>query len=54
MIQLRLHIRLLKGIAILLLYVDSIIITSDDPRVISNLQCYLEKSFEMKDLRPLS
>ncbi|KAL0534903.1 hypothetical protein IC582_029202 [Cucumis melo] len=39
-----------RGIVLLLLYVDDMIITDDDPHAISDLQCYLGKHFEMKDL----
>ncbi|KAL0557027.1 hypothetical protein IC582_005545 [Cucumis melo] len=34
-------------IVLLLLYVDDMIITGDDPQAISDLQCYLGKLFEM-------
>ncbi|KAL0553917.1 hypothetical protein IC582_007821 [Cucumis melo] len=43
-----------NGIVLFLLYVDDMIITGDDPQVISDLQCYLGQHFEMKDLRNLS
>ncbi|KAL4018610.1 hypothetical protein IC575_022213 [Cucumis melo] len=43
-----------NGIVLLLLYVDDMIITGDDPRAISDLQCYLGKHFEMKDLGNLN
>ncbi|KAL0559629.1 hypothetical protein IC582_004244 [Cucumis melo] len=46
-------IKHLNGI-VLLLYVDAMIITDDDPQVISDLQCYLGSHFEMKDLGTLS
>ena len=39
---------------LLLLYVDGMIITGDDPQVMSDLQCYLSKHFEIKDLGTLS
>ncbi|XP_038896383.1 uncharacterized protein LOC120084645 [Benincasa hispida] len=39
---------------ILLLYVDDMIITGDDPRGIFDLQVYLDEHFEMKDLGSLS
>ncbi|TYK03354.1 Retrovirus-related Pol polyprotein from transposon TNT 1-94 [Cucumis melo var. makuwa] len=43
-----------NGIVLLLLYVDDMIITSDDRQAISDLQCYLGKHFEMKDLGNLN
>ncbi|KAL4035954.1 hypothetical protein IC575_004668 [Cucumis melo] len=43
-----------NGIVLLLLYVDDMIITGDDSQAISNLQYYLIKNFEMKDLGNLS
>ncbi|KAL4010710.1 hypothetical protein IC575_027725 [Cucumis melo] len=43
-----------NGIVLLLLYVDDMIITGDDPQAISDLQCYLGKHFEMKDLGNLN
>ncbi|KAA0043165.1 Integrase, catalytic core [Cucumis melo var. makuwa] len=43
-----------KGIVLLLLYVDDIIITGNDPQAISDLQHYLGQHFEMKDLRSLN
>ncbi|KAL4023389.1 hypothetical protein IC575_017141 [Cucumis melo] len=43
-----------RGIVLLLLYVDDMIITGDNPHAISDLQCYLGKHFEMKDLGNLS
>ncbi|KAA0037359.1 putative mitochondrial protein [Cucumis melo var. makuwa] len=38
------------GIVLLLLYVDDMIITGNDPEAISDLQNYLGQHFEMKDL----
>ncbi|KAA0033123.1 putative mitochondrial protein [Cucumis melo var. makuwa] len=43
-----------NGIVLLLLYVDDVIITDDDPQALSDLQCYLSKHFEMKDLGNLN
>ena len=43
-----------NGIVLLLLYVDGIIVTGDDPQAISNLQNYLGKHFEIKDLGTLN
>ncbi|XP_020266030.1 uncharacterized protein LOC109841474 [Asparagus officinalis] len=43
-----------KGIVLLLLYVDDMIITGDDSMAISDLQNYLSQQFEMKNLGPLS
>ncbi|KAA0038938.1 putative mitochondrial protein [Cucumis melo var. makuwa] len=43
-----------RGIVLLPLYVDDMIITGDDSHAISDLQCYLGKHFEMKDLGNLS
>ncbi|KAL4035955.1 hypothetical protein IC575_004669 [Cucumis melo] len=43
-----------NGIVLLLLYVDDMIFTGDDPQAISDLQCYLGKHFEMKDLGNLN
>lgn len=43
-----------RGIVLLLLYVDDMIITGDDVRGISELQDFLHRHFEMKDLGPLS
>ncbi|TYK11108.1 putative mitochondrial protein [Cucumis melo var. makuwa] len=42
------------GIVLLLLYVDDMIITGDDHQAIYDLQCYLGKHFEMKDLGNLN
>ncbi|TYK28414.1 putative mitochondrial protein [Cucumis melo var. makuwa] len=42
------------GIVLLLLYVDDMIITSNDPQAISDLQHYLGQHFEMKDLGSLN
>ncbi|GFY82953.1 hypothetical protein Acr_02g0011930 [Actinidia rufa] len=42
------------GIVLLLLYVDDMIITGDDVHGISELQDFLHRHFEMKDLGPLS
>ena len=39
--------------AILLLYVDDMIITGDDQATIASLQHHLQQQFEMKDLGPL-
>ncbi|XP_031738814.1 uncharacterized protein LOC116402772 [Cucumis sativus] len=43
-----------SDIVLLLLYVDDMIIVGDDPQAISDLQCYLGRHFEMKDLGTLS
>ncbi|KAL0549526.1 hypothetical protein IC582_014011 [Cucumis melo] len=43
-----------QGIVILLLYVDDMIITGNDPQAISDLQHYLGQHFEMKDLGSLN
>ncbi|KAL0534566.1 hypothetical protein IC582_028857 [Cucumis melo] len=43
-----------QGIVLLLLYVDDIIITGNDPQAISDLQHYLGQHFEMKELRSLN
>ncbi|XP_042400993.1 uncharacterized mitochondrial protein AtMg00810-like [Zingiber officinale] len=43
-----------KRVVLLLLYVDDMILTSDDSSVISKLQNYLSQHFEMKDLGSLS
>ena len=43
-----------KGIVLLLVYVDDIIITGTDFELISQLQQRLQSSFHMKDLGPLS
>ncbi|XP_050935067.1 uncharacterized mitochondrial protein AtMg00810-like [Cucumis melo] len=42
------------GIVLLLLYVDDMIITGNDHQAIYDLQCYLGKHFEMKDLGNLN
>ncbi|XP_038880470.1 uncharacterized mitochondrial protein AtMg00810-like [Benincasa hispida] len=42
------------GIVLLLLYIDDMIITEDNPQAISNLQHNLGEYFEMKDLGSLS
>lgn len=42
-----------QGLAILLLYVDDMIITGDDQATIASLQHHLQQQFEMKDLGPL-
>ncbi|TYK10332.1 Retrovirus-related Pol polyprotein from transposon TNT 1-94 [Cucumis melo var. makuwa] len=43
-----------KGIVLLLLYVDDMIITGNDPQAISDLQHYLGQHFEMEDLGSLN
>ena len=43
-----------KGIVLLLVYVDDIIIKGTDFELISQLQQRLQSSFHMKDLGPLS
>ncbi|KAA0045094.1 putative mitochondrial protein [Cucumis melo var. makuwa] len=43
-----------NGIVLLLLYVDDMIIAGEDPQTIFDLQCYLDKHFEMKDLGNLN
>ena len=43
-----------SGLVLLLLCVDNMIITGDDPQAISELQYYLGKHFEMKDLGTLN
>ncbi|TYK26799.1 putative mitochondrial protein [Cucumis melo var. makuwa] len=43
-----------QGIVLLLLYVDDMIITGNDPQAISDLQHYLSQYFEMKDLGSLN
>ncbi|KAL0545802.1 hypothetical protein IC582_015695 [Cucumis melo] len=43
-----------QGIVLLLLYVDDMIITVNDPQAISDLQHYLGQHFEMKDLGSLN
>ncbi|KAK8933736.1 hypothetical protein KSP39_PZI015982 [Platanthera zijinensis] len=42
-----------QGCAILLLYVDDMIITGDDHATIASLQTHLRSQFEMKDMGPL-
>ena len=42
------------GLVLLLLYVDDLIITGDDPQAIYELQYYLVEHFEMKDLGTLN
>ncbi|KAK9108026.1 hypothetical protein Syun_024037 [Stephania yunnanensis] len=42
-----------KGIVLLLIYVDDIVITGTDSTLISQLQEHLHQSFHMKDLCPL-
>ncbi|KAL0561052.1 hypothetical protein IC582_001470 [Cucumis melo] len=41
-------------VVLLLLYVDDMIITGNDPQAISDLQHYLDQHFEMKDLGSLN
>ncbi|KAA0065680.1 putative mitochondrial protein [Cucumis melo var. makuwa] len=43
-----------QGIVLLLLHVNDVIITSNDPQAIFDLQHYLLQHFEMKDLGSLS
>lgn len=43
-----------QGMILLLLYMDDMIITGDDTKGIIELQQYLSKHFEKKDLGPLS
>ncbi|KAL0555903.1 hypothetical protein IC582_004405 [Cucumis melo] len=43
-----------QGIVLLLLYVDDMIITGNDPQAISDLQHYLGQHSEMKDLGSLN
>ncbi|KAA0048580.1 putative mitochondrial protein [Cucumis melo var. makuwa] len=43
-----------QGIVLLLLHVDDMIITGNDPQAISDLQHYLGQHFEMKDLGSLN
>ena len=47
-------LRYLKGIILLLLYVDDMIITSDDLNGIQELKNFLSQQFEIKDLGHLS
>ncbi|XP_071913998.1 uncharacterized mitochondrial protein AtMg00810-like [Coffea arabica] len=42
-----------KGLVLLLVYVDDIVITGNDSELISQLQEHLQRSFHMKDLGPL-
>nr|CAD1824840.1 unnamed protein product [Ananas comosus var. bracteatus] len=43
----------MSKITILIVYVDDIVITENDPQKMSKLKCYLAKEFEIKDLGKL-
>ncbi|GAB2286800.1 hypothetical protein Dimus_039792 [Dionaea muscipula] len=42
-----------NSITVILLYVDDMVITSDDERAIAQLKCFLASRFHIKDLGPL-